>query len=134
GRSRPSPPHRVRVCGGRRRQSNRAPSGSLALRAVLFHASECTDRHDGGRVTQPDPFGARARLGGGLPDIYRLAAIGDRIDLERAPVTLKILLENVLRHAGRGIVEAADVETLASWRAGVAAEAEVPFMPAPVLL
>jgi len=85
-------------------------------------------------VTHPDPFGARAGLGDGLPDIYRLAAIGDRIDLERAPVTLKILLENVLRHAGGGIVEAADVETLASWRAGVAAEAEIPFMPARVLL
>ena len=50
------------------------------------------------------------------------------------PVTLKILLENVLRHAGGGIVEAADVETLASWRAGVAAEAEIPFMPARVIL
>jgi aconitate hydratase len=56
------------------------------------------------------------------------------IDLGRAPVTLKILLENVLRHAGRGIVEPADVETLASWRPGVAAEAEVPFMPARVIL
>ena len=85
-------------------------------------------------MTHPDPFGARAGLGAGLPDLYRLAAIGDRIDLERAPVTLKILLENVLRHAGGGIVEAADVETLASWRPGVAAEAEVPFMPARVLL
>jgi len=85
-------------------------------------------------VTHPDPFSARAGLGAGLPDVYRLAAIGDRIDLERAPVTLKILLENVLRHAGGGIVEAADVETLASWRPGVAAEAEVPFMPARVLL
>jgi aconitate hydratase len=85
-------------------------------------------------MTLPDPFGARGGLGAGLPDIYRLAAIGDRIDLERAPVTLKILLENVLRHAGGGIVEATDVETLASWRAGVAAEAEVPFMPARVLL
>ena len=85
-------------------------------------------------MTHPDPFGARASLGAGLPDIWRLAAIADRIDLERAPVTLKILLENVLRHAGAGIVEAADVETLASWRAGRAAEAEVPFMPARVLL
>ncbi|HET7703682.1 MAG TPA: aconitate hydratase [Candidatus Limnocylindrales bacterium] len=85
-------------------------------------------------MTQPDPFGARASLGAGLPDIYRLAAIGDRIDLERAPVTLKILLENVLRHAGGGIVEPADVETLASWRPGTAAEAEVPFMPARVIL
>jgi aconitate hydratase len=85
-------------------------------------------------VAQPDPFGARASLGTGLPDLYRLAAIGDRLDLARAPVTLKILLENVLRHAGGGIVEPADVETLASWRPGVAAEAEVPFMPARVIL
>ncbi len=82
----------------------------------------------------PDPFGARASLGPGLPDLYRLAVLGDRIDLERAPVTLKILLENVLRHAGRGIVGPGEVETLAAWRAGVAAEAEVPFMPARVLL
>ncbi|HEY8987783.1 MAG TPA: aconitase family protein, partial [Candidatus Limnocylindrales bacterium] len=82
----------------------------------------------------PDPFGARASLGDGLPDHYRLAAIADRIDLDRAPVTLKILLENVLRHAGGGIVQPGDVETLAAWRPGVAAEAEVPFLPARVLL
>jgi aconitate hydratase A / 2-methylisocitrate dehydratase len=85
-------------------------------------------------VVRPDPFGARASLGADLPDAWRLAAIGDRIDLDRAPVTLKILLENVLRHAGGGIVEPGDVETLASWRPGVAAEAEVPFMPARVIL
>jgi aconitate hydratase len=81
-----------------------------------------------------DPFDARRSLGKGLPDYLALAAIGERIDLARAPVTLKILLENVLRHAGGGIVQPADVETLASWRAGVPAEAEVPFMPARVLL
>jgi aconitate hydratase len=85
-------------------------------------------------VAIPDPFDARASLGAGLPDHYRLAAIADRIELDRAPVTLKILLENVLRHAGGGIVQPADVETLAAWRPGVAAEAEVPFMPARVLL
>ncbi|HET9681570.1 MAG TPA: aconitase family protein, partial [Candidatus Limnocylindrales bacterium] len=56
------------------------------------------------------------------------------IDLERAPVTLKILLENVLRHAGGGVVEAADVEALARWRPGIGGEAEVPFMPARVIL
>ena len=81
-----------------------------------------------------DPFDARRSLGAGLPDFVALAAIGDRIELGSAPVTLKILLENVLRHAGHGIVTPADVETLASWRPGVAAEAEVPFMPARVLL
>ena len=81
-----------------------------------------------------DPFGARDSLGTGLPDLFRLTAIGDRIDIGRAPVTLKILLENVLRHAGGGIVQPRDVETLAAWRPGVSAEAEVPFMPSRVLL
>jgi len=85
-------------------------------------------------VPKIDPFRARAPLGPGLPDHYRLAALADTIDLARAPVTLKILLENVLRHAGGGIVRPEDVETLASWRPGAAAEAEVPFMPSRVVL
>ena len=81
-----------------------------------------------------DPYGARASLGARLPDYYRLAVLGDQIDLGTAPVTLKILLENVLRHAGGGIVGKDDVRTLASWRPDHAAEAEVPFMPARVVL
>ncbi len=85
-------------------------------------------------VATHDPFGARGSLGRGLPDFYRLSAIGERIDLDRAPVTLKILLENVLRHAGGGMVDADDVLTLAAWRPGAPAEAEIPFMPSRVLL
>jgi aconitate hydratase A / 2-methylisocitrate dehydratase len=85
-------------------------------------------------VGSPDPFGARASLGPGLPELYRLAALGDRIDLGRAPVTLKILLENVLRHAGGSVVTADDVETLASWRPGAPTAAEIPFMPSRVIL
>jgi len=67
-----------------------------------------------------DPFGARASLGPGLPDIYRLGAVEGLTSEARLPVTVRILLENLLRHAG-GVVDAADVETLASWRPGVAA-------------
>jgi aconitate hydratase len=85
-------------------------------------------------VPRPDPFGARASLGAGLPDYWRLEALGDRIDLARAPITLKILLENTLRHAGGGLIDAGEVETLASWRAGSTTDAEIPFMPARVLL
>src|SRR4051812_8363409 len=59
----------------------------------------------GNSVPRNDPFGARASLGVGLPDFYRLAAVADLgVDLARAPFTLKILLENVLRHAGGGVV------------------------------
>ena len=80
-----------------------------------------------------DPFGARASLGPGLPDIYRLHAVDDLTAGARTPVTVRILLENLLRHAG-GVVAAADLETLASWRPGVAAEAEIPFMPSRVIM
>ena len=85
-------------------------------------------------MARPDPYGARASLGAGLPDYWRLAALADRIDLERAPITVKILLENTLRNAGGGIIDRGDVETLASWRPGTEAEAEIPFMPSRVLL
>ena len=86
-----------------------------------------------------DPFGARRSLGTGLPDLYALSALADRgvapgLDLAASPVTLKILLENVLRHAGGGIVTESDVATLAAWRPGQPAEAEVPFIPARVIL
>jgi aconitate hydratase len=86
-------------------------------------------------VPVSDPFGARRPLGPGLPAIYRLSSLEGRgLDLATAPVTLRILLENALRHAGRGIVAPSDVETLLSWRPGVAAEAEIPFMPSRVIL
>ena len=69
-----------------------------------------------------------------MPDYYRLAVLTDRFDVDHAPVTLRILLENVLRHAGRGLVSATDVEVLASWRPNREAAAEIPFMPSRVLL
>jgi aconitate hydratase len=84
---------------------------------------------------RPDPFGARAPLGPGLPDIYRLDALAHLgYEAARTPVIVKILLENVLRHAGRGIVGEADLRRLAAWRPGAATGAEVPFTPSRVLL
>ncbi len=90
-------------------------------------------------MTTPSAFGARSPLGAGLPDHYRLSVLTTSglelgVDLGRAPMTLKILLENVLRHAGDGIVREEDVATLAAWRPGAGGEAEVPFMPGRVVL
>ena len=104
--------------------------------AVLFHAASVpSDARRRTRGRLPIRSAPGRASGPGLPDLYRLAALGDRIDLDRAPVTLKILLENVLRHAGGGIVEAARRRD-ARRRGGraSAAEAEVPFMPARVIL
>jgi len=85
-------------------------------------------------LSRIDPFGARAPLGPGLPDLYRVSALAGLTGETALPVTVRILLENLLRHAGGGIVATADVETLASWRPGVAAEAEIPFMPSRVIM
>jgi aconitate hydratase len=85
-------------------------------------------------VPTSDPIGARASLGPGLPNYVPLAALAGEVDLEGAPVTIKILLENVLRHAGRGIVTEADLRRLAGWRPGAGGNAEIPFVPARVIL
>ena len=82
-----------------------------------------------------DPFGARGTLGDGLPDYYRLAALETLgIMLGQLPMTVKVLLENALRHAGGGIVQSEDVMALAAWRPGSRADVEIPFLPARVIL
>jgi len=66
---------------------------------------------------------------------YRLDAAG-ATDLEHLPYTVKILLENMLRGAAMqpDLVSADDVRALASWDPAQPAEAELPFMPARVIL
>lgn len=74
-----------------------------------------------------DSFGARSTIeaGGRELEIFRLDALQARYDVARLPFSLKILLENLLRHEGDGAVTAADIEALARWdaraRAGAAA-------------
>ncbi|MEO6350335.1 MAG: aconitate hydratase AcnA, partial [Candidatus Limnocylindrales bacterium] len=83
----------------------------------------------------PDPFSARDELsaGGRTYTYYRLDRIG-LDDLAGTPMTVKVLAENMLRNAGRGVVREDEARALASWKPGAAIEAEVPFMPARVLL
>ncbi len=65
--------------------------------------------------------------------IYRLDAIGaDR--LRRLPFSLKILLENLLRHEDGATVEKADIEALANWDAKAAPSQEIAYRPARVLM
>src|SRR5688572_1378082 len=54
--------------------------------------------------------------------------------LDRLPVTVRILLENVLRHVGNGVVRESELLTLAGWKPDGATTQEVPFYPARVLL
>ncbi len=81
-----------------------------------------------------DPFAARATLtvGDATYAVYRLDALG--ADLARLPVTIKVLLENVLRNLGRGFVTEDDVTALISWAPNSGQAIEVPFMPGRVVL
>lgn len=81
-----------------------------------------------------DFLGARATLLRGVV-YYRLSGVTDLLSLplDRLPFTVKVLLENVLRHAGQEPFRQEDVTVLASWKPG-ASGWEVPFLPARVLL
>jgi aconitate hydratase len=83
-----------------------------------------------------DPFDARRQLYEGGPELFAVDAVAPLApDLEHAPLTLRILLENALRHAARGDVLPTQVQALAAWRPGQARESvEIPFFPARVLL
>ncbi len=89
-----------------------------------------------------DIFGARTKLENaqGTVSYYRLESLRERglpgLDLQRLPFTVKILLENALRHAGGELVNEDEVLSLARWIPGQASksEAEYPFLPARVLL
>ncbi len=55
-------------------------------------------------------------------------------EIARLPVSLRILLENLLRHEDGRKVTRADVETLARWKADAEPDREIGFAPARVLL
>jgi aconitate hydratase len=79
-------------------------------------------------------FGARSALRVGDRDyeIFRLDRLQDDFSVSRLPYSLKILLENLLRHEGSPLVDADDVAALAEWRGR--AEREIAFRPARVLM
>jgi aconitate hydratase len=68
-----------------------------------------------------------------IASLPRLAAQGFS-GLDRLPVSIRILLENALRHCGNGIVEERHVTGLANWNAAKPEALELPFMPARVVL
>jgi aconitate hydratase len=88
-------------------------------------------------TTIRDAHGARARLSlkDGSVTYFRLEALASErgVDLGALPFTVKILLENVLRHQSADFASPDDVLTLARWSPRPI-EAELPFMPSRVVL
>ncbi|MDQ3932325.1 MAG: aconitase family protein, partial [Actinomycetota bacterium] len=83
-----------------------------------------------------DSFGSRSSLevAGRSFTIHRLDVLADLSDVTRLPFSLKILLENLLRHQDGASVQAEDVAALARWDPGVASDREIAFSPARVLM
>jgi aconitate hydratase len=81
-------------------------------------------------------LGARSELtySGGTATYYRLDALSEYGDIDRLPMTVKILLENVLRNSGNEGFAPSHVEALARWKPGQRADNELPYLPARVLL
>jgi aconitate hydratase len=86
-------------------------------------------------ASHPLESSATLRVGERSYRYHRLAAAGVD-DLARLPYTVKVLLENALRHAvgSGGQVSPDDVRALAGWDPSAPGEYELPFMPGRVIL
>jgi aconitate hydratase len=91
----------------------------------------------------PDSFGARGDLtvGDTTYQIYRINALADRFDVARLPYSIKVVLENLLRHEDGLAVRPADIEAVAAWGNhperhgfGSADAAEIALTPERVLM
>ena len=89
-------------------------------------------------MARRDPFGALAELraAGETLSYYRLSRLSELgvADIDRLPITIKILLENLLRRCDDELLPMAEVEALARWAPRPASREELGFLPARVLL
>ena len=89
-------------------------------------------------MTHPDPFRARTQLtlSGNPVTMYSLDALQGQglATLDRLPFSIRVLLENALRHVGRGFVTEDHVRALAAWEPTGGTRGEIPYMPARVVL
>src|SRR5690606_31333847 len=83
-----------------------------------------------------DSFATRSRLdvGGKSYTYASLPRLGQRFDLARLPYSMKILLENLLRHEDGVSVLPAHIEAVAQWNPQSEPDTEIAFMPARVVL
>ncbi|MCB1569036.1 MAG: aconitate hydratase, partial [Xanthomonadales bacterium] len=63
-----------------------------------------------------------------------LPELGKRFDVARLPFSMKILLENLLRHEDGVNVTAKEIEAVATWEPKKESDTEIAFLPARVLL
>ncbi|MDG2020874.1 MAG: aconitate hydratase AcnA [Phycisphaerales bacterium] len=83
-----------------------------------------------------DPFSARASLSTDEGDrtIYRLDALASLGDIDRLPLSIKVLLESCLRNCDGRVVTEDHVKALAAYDATNVGETEIAFTPGRVVL
>jgi aconitate hydratase len=85
-----------------------------------------------------DSFGTRKilKVGSESYDIFRLDLLEKAgfKSISRLPVSLRVLLENLLRQEDNHHVNKGDIEALANWNPKAKQEKEIAFMPARVLM
>jgi aconitate hydratase len=85
-----------------------------------------------------NPFDSRDTLDlhEGQATIYRLDALAKAgiTDLDTLPFSIRVLLENVLRHHGNGVVTDDEVALVGGWQPQPDRSREVPYMPGRVVL
>src|SRR5688572_5778768 len=83
-----------------------------------------------------DSFATRAQLDvNGKSYAYSsLTKLGQRYDLAKLPYSMKILLENLLRHEDGVTVTPDHIRAVAAWDAKAEPDTEIAFMPARVVL
>jgi aconitate hydratase len=89
------------------------------------------------QTPHPDSFKSKSTLKSGskVVNIFRLQAVADSgVNLARLPFSLRILLENLLRHEDGRTVTADDIKFLATWDPKAEPSREIAYMPARVLM
>jgi aconitate hydratase len=88
-------------------------------------------------VNNPDSFKSKSTLTSSSKSytIFRLDALkSEGVELARLPFSLRILLENLLRHEDGSSVTAEDIKFLTKWDPKAEPSREIAYMPARVLM
>jgi aconitate hydratase len=89
------------------------------------------------RMASQDSFGAKSTLDvdGKSYEIFRLdKVVGEGLDVESLPFSLKVLLENLLRTEDGADITADDIRAIAGWDADADPSKEIQFTPARVIM
>ena len=89
-------------------------------------------------MAKKNPFDTIASLKTSFETVnfYSLERLGNalKVDISRLPFSIKILIENVLRHCDGNLVTENDVSAISHWNAKKSEGREIPFLPARVVL